>query len=148
MLRKMAAPAAATSLRPIFKWAGGPGRSIDEGHKPNGPDDHVHAVEKKRGGMFPSRIARFFLPRYLNSYKQSELLDLYPNFSFFSLLKLPLLPPLFFEKLPLLPPVHALRAPAAVCWWRCLHVAACTCRRLHEPPSRTYSLEKKHYLTF
>lgn len=105
-------------------------------------------LKKKRGGTFPSCIARFFLPRYLNSYKQSELLDLYPNFSFFSLLKLPLLPPLFFEKLPLLPPVHARRAPAAVCWWRCLHVAACTCRRLHEPPSRTYSLEKKHYLTF
>ena len=105
-------------------------------------------LKKKRGGMFPSRIARFFLPQYLNSYKQSELLDLYPNFSFFSLLKLPLLPPLFFEKLPLLPPVQARRAPAAVCWWRCLHVAACTCRRLHEPPSRTYSLEKKHYLTF
>ena len=132
MLRKMAA--AATSLQPIFKWAGGPGRSIDEGHKPNGPDDHVHAVEKKRGGMFPSRIARFFLPQYLNSYKQSELLDLYPNFSFFSLLKLPLLPPLFFEKLPLLPPVHTPRAPAAVCWWRCLHVAACTSRRRAPTP--------------
>jgi len=58
VLRKMAA--AATSLRPIFKWAGGPGRSIDEGHKPNGPDDHVHAVEKKKRGNVPVAHSQIF----------------------------------------------------------------------------------------